>query len=290
MQLGARLRDLRASAGITGDAAAAKIHSSASKISRMEGGLVPLRPRDIGELLRLYRLSDPAERETLLALAEESSRPGWWDPFSDSLRAPIKHALSIEAAGALIVCYESQAVPALLQTGSYARALCAMGDAPGTWRGGLTPEMLRRRSDLLTMSHRPRVWALVDEAALRRWPGQDSAVMKAQISALQETARNPLLTLQIIPAGAASPLTAPGPFSIVRLPVPDLPDVVLLEQLNTITLVERRREVERYWSVIDTLGIQALSRDASGRLLDEIAGSPPQPGSARRDRSPGNQA
>ena len=62
LSLGARLRALRTAAGITGGEAAAVIRSSGSKISRIESGLLPVRQRDVAQLLTLYG-ADGQKRE-----------------------------------------------------------------------------------------------------------------------------------------------------------------------------------------------------------------------------------
>src|ERR1035437_10600997 len=76
---GARLRALRTAAGIPGGEAAAVIRSSGSKISRIESGLLPVRERDVAQLLTLYGADGQDERESLLAMARESAHPGWWE-------------------------------------------------------------------------------------------------------------------------------------------------------------------------------------------------------------------
>jgi hypothetical protein len=63
MLLGAQLRRLREGAAITRDDAGYHIRASGSKISRMELGRVSFKERDVTDLLELYGVTDPAERE-----------------------------------------------------------------------------------------------------------------------------------------------------------------------------------------------------------------------------------
>jgi transcriptional regulator with XRE-family HTH domain len=274
IRLGARLRELRTAAGITGAQAAGEIRSSASKISRIEGGRVPVRPRDAAELLTLYGMTGPEERETLLGLARASARASWWDPFSLDLPAQIMHVLNLEAAAARIVAYDSQAVPALLQTADYAQALCSPGSRRTTWRGGLPADVLARRRKLLHVPRPPHLWAIIDEAVLHRPPpGRDPRVMAGQMARLIEAATTPGITVQIIPGRTPDTLRAPGPFTILRFPHgPELPDVVLLEQLTTISTVERLGEVDHYRETFELLAIKARDRASSLDLLQVIAG------------------
>src|ERR1700756_789382 len=83
--LGGQLRRLRESRGISAEQAAEAIRGSHSKISRMEHGRVGFKDRDVSDLLTLYGVMDPAERESLLSLAREAGNPGWWHDFGDLL-------------------------------------------------------------------------------------------------------------------------------------------------------------------------------------------------------------
>src|SRR5215217_5586950 len=67
--LGANLRRLRESRGITREDAGWQIRASESKISRMELGRVSFKERDVADLLSFYGLHDGSERDRLLALA-----------------------------------------------------------------------------------------------------------------------------------------------------------------------------------------------------------------------------
>jgi transcriptional regulator with XRE-family HTH domain len=274
LSLGARLRALRTAAGITGGEAAAVIRSSGSKISRIESGLLPVRQRDVAQLLTLYGADGQEERERLLTMARESAHPGWWDPYSHELPAHIIHILNVEAAAALLLIYDPQAVPALLQTQAYAQAVASRGFVPQTWRGGLRADMLARRRGILTLDHAPRVWALLDEAVLLRSPDIKPGTLAGQLTRLIDDAAAKKITIQIVPRTVPDTLAAAGPFSILRLPLGrDLPDLVLLEQLTTMTTIERLRDVDRYWELWNRIAIQALNPDASLEFLRQAARS-----------------
>ena len=73
-QLGAQLRQLRLERQISREAAGWHIRASESKISRMELGRVPLKERDVVDLLTFYDV-DGEERETLLALVRRANTP-----------------------------------------------------------------------------------------------------------------------------------------------------------------------------------------------------------------------
>src|SRR6476661_1894115 len=76
MLLGQHLKRLREAAAVSREDAGWEIRASESKISRMEGGKVGYKERDIADLLSLYGVDDSEERERLLALAREANAQG----------------------------------------------------------------------------------------------------------------------------------------------------------------------------------------------------------------------
>jgi transcriptional regulator with XRE-family HTH domain len=269
LQLGARLRELRLAAGISGDRAGAALRATGSKISRVEGGHVPVRGRDVTDLLKLYRVSDPGVRNDLLALADQSAGQGWWDAYADTMPATIRRALELEAAASMLVTYDPLAVPAVLQTVAYSKAACALR-GPGVCRAGLGAEELARRHELLSSPAAPRLWALVDEAALRR-PVAEPGVMSGQVAYLADIADKPTVTIQVVPAGIPVAATAATPFTIARFARPDLPDRILIELLTTIVSIDRRADVDTYWAQVMELAAQIPTPEDSKQILASIA-------------------
>ena len=114
--LGQQLRALRERAGVTREAAGDRIRGSHAKISRLENGRTGFKERDVADLLSLYGVHDPDERDRLLALARQANSPGWWHRYGDVLPSWFQSYLGLEASAALIRTYEVQFVPGLLQT------------------------------------------------------------------------------------------------------------------------------------------------------------------------------
>ncbi|MFD0784812.1 Scr1 family TA system antitoxin-like transcriptional regulator, partial [Micromonospora azadirachtae] len=142
MLLGAQLRRLRESSGVTREGAGWEIRASESKISRMELGRVGFKERDVADLLSLYGVKDDEEREVLLKLARDANSPGWWHRYGDVLPSWFQSYLGLESAAALIRTYEVQFVPGLLQTPAYARAVVLLG------HGTAAPDEIDRRVGL----------------------------------------------------------------------------------------------------------------------------------------------
>ena len=257
LQLGARLRSLRLAKGVTRDKAGYEIRASESKISRMELGRVSFKERDVVDLLKLYGVEDPGERERLLTLAREANTPGWWHSYGDVLSTWFQNYLDLEQAAELIRTYEIQFVPGLLQTDAYARAVITLG------HGTATAEEIDRRADLrmarkqmLQRDESPRLWAVLDEAVLRR-PIGGKEVLREQIESLLAMCAQPSVRLQVIPFESGGHAAAGGAFSILRFPYPDMPDVVYLEHLTSGLYLDKREDVDQYAAAMGRLTIEA---------------------------------
>ncbi|MFG3708192.1 helix-turn-helix domain-containing protein [Micromonospora sp. NPDC047670] len=274
MLLGAQLRRLRESSGVTREGAGWEIRASESKISRMELGRVGFKERDVADLLTLYGVTAPDEREALLKLARDANSPGWWHRYGDVLPSWFQSYLGLEAAAALIRSYEVQFVPGLLQTREYARAVVLLGHAraaPAEIERRVALRMQRQR--LLRRENPPLLWAVVDEAALRR-PIGGPEVMRGQVTALIEATRSPHIRLQVVPFAAGGHAAAGGAFTILRFGDQDLPDIVYIEQLTSALYLDKRDDLDYYAAAMERLCVEAEPPERTpeilGRLLDEL--------------------
>ena len=270
MLLGNQLRRLREAAGITPDRAGYEIRASRSKISRMEHGRVGFKERDVADLVTLYGVNDEVTRAQMLALAEHANSQGWWARYDDVLPDWFETYIGLEQATSLIRTYELQFVPGLFQTEEYARAVTLLGH-----RSAPLDEIERRvslrvrRQEILSRDTGPRVWAVIDESALRR-PLGGLNVMRTQLQHLIEMAELPQVTLQVMPFDRGGHSAAGGSFSILRFAEPDLPDVVYIEQLTGALYLDRRVEVDHYREVMNSLCAEAATPEESTQLLGKL--------------------
>ncbi|MFY1614913.1 helix-turn-helix domain-containing protein [Micromonospora sp. WMMD736] len=273
MLLGAQLRRLRESSGVTREGAGWEIRSSESKISRMELGRVGFKERDVSDLLTLYGVSDEGEREALLKLARDANSPGWWHRYGDVLPSWFQSYLGLEAAAALIRSYEVQFVPGLLQTREYARAVVLLGHGgAGVAEIDRRVDLRMQRQQLLHRDKPPLLWAVVDEAALRR-PIGGPEVMRGQLTALIEATKSPTVRLQVIPFAAGGHAAAGGAFTILRFGDQELPDIVYIEQLTSALYLDKRDDLDYYAVAMERLCVEAEPPERTpeilGRLLEE---------------------
>jgi Domain of unknown function (DUF5753)/Helix-turn-helix domain len=270
MMLGNQLHRLREAAGVTPDRAGYEIRASRSKISRMENGRVGFKERDVADLLTLYGVTDEHKRAGTLSLARQANIPGWWSKYGDVLADWFEAYLGLEGAASVIRTFELQFVHGLFQTEAYARAVTLLGH-----KGSPAEEIDRRvslrlkRQDLLTGPEPPKVWSVVDEAALRR-PVGGRAVMRAQLSRLTEVAALPQVTIQVVPFGRGGHAAASGSFTVLRFAERELPDVVYIEQLTSALYLDNREDVDHYMEVMNNLSAEALTPARTARFLTEI--------------------
>jgi hypothetical protein len=235
----------------------------------MELGRVPFKERDVADLLALYRVGD-RERDRLLDLARRANAPGWWHRFGDIVPPWFLSYLGLEEAASLIRTYEVQFVPGLLQTADYARAVIRLGHAHASVAEiDRRTELRQARQEVLRRPAPPHLWAVIDEAVLRRPVGTEDT-MRSQIEALIEASRMPHVRLQIIPFRVGGLGPAGVPFTILRFAEPELPDVVYIEHLSGALYLDSRQDIELYSRALDRLMVDAETPDQSRQMIAKV--------------------
>jgi hypothetical protein len=125
------------------------------------------------------------------------------------------------------------------------------------------------RQILLTRAQPPRLWAVVDEAAMRR-PVGGREVMRDQMERLIDAAKLPNITLQVLPFDAGAHPGMVGAFSVLRFPEEELPDVVYLEHLTSALYLNKPEEVDQYLHVMESICVRAAPPDQTVALLHQI--------------------
>jgi len=264
-RLGAELRRLREQAGLTIDRVAQELECSPSKVSRIETGQVSATPRDVRDMLGLYRVDDDRV-EAMVQVAREARQRGWWQKFVD-VPDGVPAYVGLEAAATSIDVYMALIVPALFQTPDYARAVIA------AVRPDLPPgeidrrvELRLRRQGLLDQERPPVMRVLLDDTVLRR-PVGGPAVMAAQRRRLLADADRPAVTIQVLDAQAGAHAGMDGPFTIFGFPAPAERDVVALDSAADALYLEGPEDVARYRRVFELLLPAARSPEDSAAII-----------------------
>ena len=113
------------------------------------------------------------------------------------------------------------------------------------------------------------MWAVVDEAALRR-PVGGREVMRGQLERLIEATKLANVTLQVLPFDRGAHPAMVGSFAVLRFPEQELPDVVYLEHLTSALYLNKPDEVDQYLHVMEGICVRAAAPDQTVELLDQI--------------------
>lgn len=281
--LGSRLRQLREACGYSREQAGEAIRASHSKISRLELGKVSFRERDITDLLTLYGVTDTDERSAFSTLARQANASGWWHRESDWLPRWFDTYLGLELAAKLIRCYEPRIVPELLQTADYARCLLSIAHPDETEETIDRRVALRmRRQKILTRVDPPKLWVVIEEAALRRPIGGHS-VWRTQLDHVIRIAQSTNITVQVLADQAGGPAIADGPFTVLRFAADSVPDVVYLQHLTSASYLDKRADLDAYLTAADRLSVQAADPRQSLTILSALGTgvAPPDPSATR---------
>jgi len=269
MIVGTHLRRLREEKGITRADAGYTIRASESKMSRLELGRVAFKERDISDLLVYYGVTDPEQRDQVIRLVREANRPSWWREFDDVMPQYFQNYIGLEEAATTLRTYEIHFVPGLLQTPEYARAVLSSTVPPLRGRDLDRAVTLRlTRQQVLEREEPLRVWAIVDESALRRRIGK-AGTHRAQLEHLLELAEQRGIAIQVLPTENGLHVGG-GPFSILRFDDPELPDVVYVESLVGASYVDKTEHVERYVEVMNRLSVESLTPDESVAFIHKL--------------------
>jgi hypothetical protein len=129
------------------------------------------------------------------------------------------------------------------------------------------------RQRLFSRDNPPRLWAIVDEAALRRTIGGRD-VLAGQVNRLIDATSEPNITLQVMPFKHGGHAAEGGAFTIMRFPEADLPDMVYMEYLTGAHYIDKPEDVEVYAAVMERLSVAGTSpektRDMLAAILKEL--------------------
>lgn len=269
-QLGAELRRLREGAAKTIEQAAAHLECSTARVSRIETGQggATVKIRDVKALSDLYGVTDERLVDTLLDLVRDSQQLGWWRPYESVMPSGLDVLVGLENDATAEKTFEPLFIPGLLQTPAYARALIQVGQ---TRSGKAADRLVQLRVDrqaVLTRDPDPlALWAVIDEAALRR-PVGGTEVMRDQIRHLIEASQRDNVKIQVLPFSRGAHAGLDGPFTVLELP--DTPAVVYTETQAGNIYVEKDLAVRGFVEMFGLLRGEALDVGQTAAFLENL--------------------
>ncbi|MGW7349766.1 helix-turn-helix transcriptional regulator [Streptomyces sp. Z26] len=268
-RLGQELRRLREQRNMTAEEVADRLLVSQSKISRLENGRRSISQRDVRDLCGVYEVDDHRIVDSLMQMAKESRQQGWWHAFGD---IPYSVYIGLETDAASLRVYEPQVVPGLLQTPAYAEAVIA-GALPEASVEDVEKrvQVRMRRQERIAESRYPlRLWAVLDESALRRAVGGPQT-MVGQLEHLLEVSRQPHVTIQVMPFAMGAHPGVNGQYAILEFPDTADSTVIYLEGVTSDLYLEKSNDVQSYSVMYEHLRAQALNADQTREFIERVA-------------------
>ncbi|MCX5588812.1 helix-turn-helix domain-containing protein [Streptomyces erythrochromogenes] len=267
-RLGAELRRLRLARGLTSTQVAQHLLISQPKVSHLENGRRAISPRDVRDLCGLYHVRDQQVIDSLMEMAGEANRQGWWVACG---KVPYAVYIGMETAAAAVRSYEPLVIPGLLQTPAYASAVTAE-TIPLATEEQIAVRLevrLRRQSRVHHPARSVRLEVVLDESALRRVVGSPE-IMREQLEYLNRLGEQPHITVQVLPHSAGAHPGILGQFTIL-----DFPDTatgtVYLERFTSDLYLEKRSDVRHYGAMFDRIQAQALNPELTRRFITRAA-------------------
>lgn len=271
-RLSAELKRLRSAAAMTREQVEEQTGITVGTLYRVEMAKARPQKRTLLTLLDLYGMSDPEERTALTELARNAGQLGWLQRYEPDLPEDYQQYITFESEASRLYNYESLYVPGLLQTEAYARAVIR-GVLPEKSNEEIEQrvEVRLRRQAALAKETPVGLWAVVDEAAVRRVVG-GTQVQREQLRHLAEAAESPTITIQVVTYAAGAHPGMSGPFLVMEFPDPD-PALIYTENASGGLFLEAEPEVQRYRATFQRLTAQALSPDDSVNAIRKAAES-----------------
>ena len=186
-RLGIELRRLREQARLTCEEVGQRLDCSGTRMSRVETGRISVRPGDARELLEIYGVTG-TEADSLIQLAREARRTGWWHTYGGALPTWFEPYIGLESEVVRLRDFQSMVLPGLLQTEDYARAVLRAAPSAGPADAIDVQVALRmERQTILSQDEPPGLWVVLSESVLRVQVG-GAKVMRGQFARLIEIA------------------------------------------------------------------------------------------------------
>ncbi|MET9099531.1 helix-turn-helix domain-containing protein [Streptomyces antibioticus] len=230
--LGARLRGLRAEAGLTGAVLAQRAGVGQPTVSKVETGRMVPSADVLGRLSRALGLDASTAQEVRDLLGAVEAAPHTVEnPLASTLDTVVRSAR-------LVRSFQCVVLPAMLQSAEYARHV--FGSAPDSTPEGVGRAVADRveRQSLLYEPGRESVFVLT-EGVLRTWPGSP-ALMLAQLDRLLAVESLSTVRLGVIPWRQAVPVMPRHGFALCDA------EAVVIESFRGEQVLDDPAEVAAY--------------------------------------------
>lgn len=264
------LKRLRLEAGLSRQQVADKLRCTSAKVGHFETAVVPPRVRDLEEILfDLYNVSED-RREHYLQAARDAKKKGWWEQYSDAAESWFSLYVGLEQGATDIYSWHPQLIPGILQSPGYIQAIMMGTVVERSEQESVKLIELRlARQAVLDAPDPPRLWMVIDEAALRSNVG-GPRVMSEQCAHLLKLAERPSITIQVLPLGVGMHQGMISGFTIMNFSAEIDPGLVYLEYRTGAMYLEKPAEIRDHQIAFEHLRISALRPAESRSLITQL--------------------
>jgi hypothetical protein len=263
--LGARLREIRKDAGLSGRVLAAVTGQHYTRVSKIENGVQPPTDQDIRDWCRACTAEEQIADLIATARAVESA----YLEFRRQARAGMRRVLGAHTTRryehtSVFRIYEHNAIPGLFQTAAHSAAMLSFWigflEVPNDLDAAVAARAERQR----VLYQRGKQFSVVlEEQALRTWFGT-AEVQEEQLRRLLEVMSMPAVSLGIIPLMTERTGVASAGFWIFDT------SIVALEIPTASIEVTRPQEIELYTRMFDHLKATAVYGPAARALIAKV--------------------
>ena len=261
--LGARLREIRRDAGLSGRTLAAATGQHFTRVSKIEHGVQPPTDKDIRDWCRACDAEEQVHDLIATARVVESA----YLEFRRQSRAGMKrvvgaHTLALYERTSQFRIYEHNVIPGLFQTAAYCAAMLSFWigflETPADLDAAVAARMERQK---VIFEAGKRFAVVLEEQALRTWFGT-AEVQAGQLGRLLEMMSVPTVSLGIVPLMTERTGVASAGFWVFD------DSLVALETPTASIEVTRPQEVELYARMFEHLrGAAVFGAAARGLII-----------------------
>jgi transcriptional regulator with XRE-family HTH domain len=269
-RLAKELRQLRRESGKTREQVANYVGCSPVTVTRIESAQTAGTVAIVARMLEFYGVKGE-ELEVLLTLCRQARMRGWWHQYSGTIPQWFEVYIGLEEEASEILTYEPETIPGLLQVEGYIRAVSLAGlQVPPDEELQRRISLRLQRQERLTSDDAPKVWAILNEGAIRRQVG-GTDIMREQLAHLLAMSRLNHMNILILPFSAGAHPAMHGPCTVLRFPNPADPDVVYVQYRRGSIYLEETTDIGDYIELFEHLRSRALSPDDSRALIARVA-------------------
>jgi transcriptional regulator with XRE-family HTH domain len=265
--LGARLREIRKDAGLSGRALAAATGQHFTRVSKIENGVQSPSDQDV----RAWCRACAAEQQIPDLIATARAVDSAYLEFQRQARAGMRRVLGAHTTAryertGMFRIYEHNVVPGLFQTAAYSAAMLSFWigflDVPNDLEAAVAARMERQR---ILLQREKQFAVVLEEQALRTWFGT-AEVQREQLNRLLEVMSMPTVSVGIIPLMTERTAVPSAGFWIFDR------SLAALETPTASVEVTQPQEIDLYAGMFEHLKADALHGPAARALIIKALG------------------